>query len=372
MAPMSAPVDVVVVGGGAVGTATAWHLARRGCTTVLLERFPFGHANGSSGGPTRIFRFAYHTPGYVALAMRARPAWDELSEAAGEPLLRITGGIEVGGPARDRGALVSAAGARVEDLPASAIHERWPALRIPDGLPVVFSPDAGVIRATRTVMAQARLARGAGADLREGTAVTAVHTSADGVQVHTSAGDRLDAKVAVVTAGAWAGGLLATAGIRVPLQPRLEQSTYFDGVEALPTVVDWSEDEQHPPYLVPDPFEPGAFKVGHHAAGPPTDAEARTFDADPERVDRAERYVSSRVTGARPTGRTDTCLYTLTPDEDFVLDRVGPIVVASPCSGHGFKFVPLLGRVVADLALGQEPDVPLDTFGLDRAALRGA
>ena len=176
-----------------------------------------------------------------------------------------------------------------------------------------------------------------------------------------------------MAAGAWAGPLLARAGIDVPLRPNLEQSTYFrlDGDPALPDRDRLARRRAaNLPYLVPDPWEPGSFKVGLHMAGPATDADERTFDPDPARVDRAVGYVArARAATPRPTGRTDTCLYTITPDEDFVLDRVGPIVVGSPCSGHGFKFVPLFGRALADLATGEEPSFDRSAFRVDRRAL---
>ncbi len=362
--------DAIVVGGGAMGTAAARELAGRGRATVVLERFTFGHANGSSGGPTRIFRYAYHRGEYVRLAMQARGAWHELEDASGERLLRVTGGIDVGPEAGARASLLEAAGATVERLHGADVEERWPGMRLPHDAEVVFQPDGGVLHAAPTVMAQARLARTAGADLREGTVVTDFERGSDGVVVRTAGDETFWAPVAIVAAGAWAGPLLARSGVDVPLRPNLEQSTYFtaDGV-AFPTVIDWLADAEHPPYLVPDPWEPGSFKVGLHKAGPVTDPERRSFVPDPDRVDRVVRYVDAHVPAATPTGRTDTCLYTLTPDEDFVLDRIGPVVIASPCSGHGFKFVPLFGRALADLATGAEPAFDRSAFRLDRPGL---
>jgi sarcosine oxidase len=192
----------------------------------------------------------------------------------------------------------------------------------------------------------------------------------DGVGVRTAGDQTFEGAVAVVAAGAWAGPLLDGVGIHLRLRPNLEQSTYFrlDGAD-LPTAIDWLEDAAHPPYLVPDPWDPGSFKVGLHMAGPPTDAESRTFDPDPVRVARVVDYVAAHVPEARPTGQTDTCLYTITPDEDFVLDRIGPIVVASPCSGHGFKFAPLFGRALADLATGDETRFDRSAFRADRPGL---
>jgi sarcosine oxidase len=363
--------DAIVIGGGAMGTAAARELAGRGRDTLVLERFTFGHANGSSGGPTRIFRLAYHRADYVRLAMAARQAWQELEATAGERLLHVTGGIDVGPPALARANLLESVGASVERLRGDEVAERWPSLRLPHDADVVFQPDGGVVRAAPTVTAQAKLADDAGATMRTDTIVTGVAARNDGVEVTTSDGDAFRGSVAIVAAGAWAEPLLAGAGISVSLRPRLEQSTYFrlEPDVSLPTMIDWLFDADHPPYLVPDPWDPGVFKVGLHMAGPATDPGTRSFDPDPSRLRRVVDYVATHVPEARPTGRTDTCLYTVTPDEDFVLDRIGPIVVASPCSGHGFKFVPLFGRALADLATGLEPPFDRSRFAVDRPGL---
>ena len=364
--------DAIVIGGGAMGTAAARELAGRGRETIVFERFTPGHANGSSGGPTRIFRYAYHREEYVRLAIAARESWRELEAAAGEQLLRVTGGIDVGPQAMQRADLLERAGVPVERLLGADARDRWPALRLPAEADVVFQPQGGVVHAAPTVMAQARLAAEAGATVRTETTVIDIVARHDGIEVRTEGGETFDAPVAIVAAGAWAGPLLACVGIEISLTPNLEQSTYFeleDPGAALPTVIDWLEHAEQPPYLVPDPWEPGAFKVGLHRAGPATDADTRTFDADPGRVARAIEYVTAHVPLAHATGRTDTCLYTITPDEDFVLDRIGQLVVASPCSGHGFKFVPLFGRALADLAMGSEPPFDRSAFRVDRPAL---
>jgi sarcosine oxidase len=170
--------------------------------------------------------------------------------------------------------------------------------------------------------------------------------------------------VVVVTAGPWAAELLGTAGIDLPLVPSLEQVTYFelDGPSPLPTLIEWGPDGTWAPYVVPNPEEPGRFKVALHSSGPPVDADARSFDPDPERERLATEYASRRFAAHRPVGGTETCLYTNTPDEDFVLDRRGPVVIGSPCSGHGFKFAPLVGRILADLATAQPAPLPIERF----------
>jgi sarcosine oxidase len=365
--------DAIVVGGGAMGSAAARVLAGRGRHTLLLERFRFGHANGSSGGPTRIFRLTYHDPEYVRMARCALEHWRELEEAGGEPLLATTGGLDVGPGGRTSAEALSAAGEAFESVSPEAIAERWPALSFPAGIEMFVQEDGGVCRAEATVVTQAQLARAAGAEVREQAEVTAITPMDDVVEVVTAAGDAARARVAVVTAGPWASKLLATAGIDLPLTPSFEQVTYarLDAPSSLPTVIDWRPLGAHTAYLVPDPFEPGEFKVGLHMSGGPVDADERSFDPDPDRVATVREYTASHLVGSVDAGRTDTCLYTNAPDEEFVIDRSGAIVVGSPCSGHGFKFVPLIGRVLADLATGDQPPdaVPMDRFRMDRSGL---
>jgi sarcosine oxidase len=364
--------DAIVVGGGGMGTAVARSLAARGRTTLLLERFSFGHANGSSGGPTRIFRLTYHDPAYVRMARHALRSWADLEAEAGEPLMINTAGLDVGAGGRSSAEALAAAGETYEYLAPEAVRERWPALRFPRDAEVFVQEDGGVCRAERTVIAQARLAAELGATIREGTVVDRIATAGDGVEVITGDGEVARAPVAVVTAGPWAGGLLRAAGVDLPLVPSFEQVTYFemDRPTTLPTVIDWDADPVRTPYWVPDPAEPGHFKIALHMSGPDADPDARSFDPDPVRVEAVERYAAEHVTGYRPTGRTDTCLYTNTPDEDFVIDRVGPVVIGSPCSGHGFKFVPFVGEQLARLAAGEMPEVDLTRFSATRAALR--
>jgi sarcosine oxidase len=367
---MSERFDVIVVGGGAMGTAAARQLALRGRRTLLLERHTFGHALGSSGGPTRIFRCVYDDPGYVRMARQAREPWDELQEASGEELLRVTGGIYV-----DRGHeaidALTEVGVPHEVLSGAEARERWPALRLPDGAEVLYQAEGGVVRAAETVVTQARLAVAAGATAMEETVVTAVEPDGEGVAVATGAGDHFGAEVAVVSAGAWAAPLLRTAGLDLPLVPTQEQVSYFvlESPEPLPTLLDWGVGRVAPPYMVPDPWDTGAFKVGLHHSGRAVDAEEPHHAPDPERLERVAAYVDERLAPSERLERIDTCLYTNTPDEDFVLDRVGPVVVASPCSGHGFKFVPLMGVAIADLAIGAPPPFPIERFRLDRPAL---
>ena len=267
-----------MVGGGAMGTSAARWLAERGRRTLLLERFRIGHANGSSHGPNRIFRLAYHHPDYVRMAKLALEEWRALEDAAGEPLLDTTGGLDAGPGAPVAAEALRTAGGGFDWLDADAARERWPLLRPPGG-PLLFQADAGVCRADATVAAQARLATAAGADVREETPVERIAAAGDGAEVTTAAGDVHRAPVVVVTAGAWAQPLLATAGIDVPLRVTGEVIGYarLPGASPLPTLIEWPDgDRPHARYALPVPGRPDLVKLGAHQAG-------TVVDPDPAR-----------------------------------------------------------------------------------------
>lgn len=363
--------DVVVIGGGAMGTATARTLAERGRATLLLERFEIGHAYGSSGGPTRIFRLAHEDPQDVRMARLALDAWRELEDRAGEPLLRSAGGVDVG-PAIDRIAgAMEAAGIPFARTTAQAVAERWPALR-PTAGPALVQEDAGVIMAARTVRAQARLASQAGASVVTNAHVLRLSATGFGVDVET-ADAAYHATIAVVTAGAWTDALLGQVGLGLSLVPTLEQVTYFELEEPspMPVVLDRTPAPAPSIYTVPNPERPGAFKVGLHHAGPSVDPDDRPEGPDPERERAVVGYAAERFAPHRPAGPSETCLYTNTPDGVFVLDRRGPLVLGSACNGHGFKFVPLVGRILADLATAQPAPMAIERFLATRTSLTG-
>ncbi|HEX5936277.1 MAG TPA: FAD-dependent oxidoreductase [Actinomycetota bacterium] len=364
--------DVVIVGGGVMGTAAARALASRGRDVILLERRTIGHAQGSSGGPTRNFRLTYHDPVYVRMARRALEEWRRLESDAGMELLRVVGGLDLGAATDGSVAALEAAGESFERPTATEIAERWPALRVEGQSRFLYQPEGAILRADATIAAQARSARADGAELREDTGTERVRPDVAGVEIVTSGGDVLRAPTAIVAAGAWAASLLGDVGIDLPLRPTLEQSTYLtteDAVGAIPTVIDWDAAPDQPPYIVPNAFVPGEIKAGAHLSGPPVDPDTPP-GPDAEREALVVDWVGRRIHPAPTPTRTETCLYTVAPDEDFVIDRAGPVVVASPCSGHGFKFAPLIGEVLADLATGETPSIPLERFRVDRPVLR--
>ena len=333
-----------MIGAGAMGSATAWWLARRGVDVVLLEQFDAGHRRGSSHGASRIFRLAYDDPLYVRMAQDALPLWRELEDDAGEALLDTTGAIDHGDPA-DVDAVadaLGACGAAYERLSSDAASERWPAFRFAGD--VLFHADGGRCRADATVAALQHRAAAHGAEVHF-NARAKLDIDDDGVGV--VAGDsRWRARVVVVTAGAWMTQVLGERAPNVVVTQ--EQVQHF-----APTVEqDWPSFIHHRRPWVYGLLTPGeGVKVDEHHVGPVVDPDSRRpRDGELERT--VVRYVEEWMPGLDPTPvHTTECLYTTTPDESFVLERVGPVVIGSPCSGHGFKFTPLIGQRLADLAV---------------------
>jgi len=364
--------DAVVVGAGAMGSAAAWHLARRGREVAVLEQFEQGHVRGSSHGGSRIFRLAYDDPQYVHLAQAALRGWRELEDDAGEDLLDLTGGVDHGEAAdvdRVAAALVGS-GAAFELLAPEAAAERWPGMRF-DGQ-VLFSPEGGRCRSDATVAALQRRVVAHGGDVRFSTPVDAVVPAGDGVEVRT-AGEVFRAPVAVVAAGSWLPGLVAGTPELPPFEVTLEQVTHFPLAPGAPPLEAWPSFVHRGRWIYGLATPGEGIKVAEHHTGPVVDPDRRSFEPDRAREGRVQRYAAEWLPGAVPEEpSTITCLYTSTPTEDFVLDRAGPVVVASPCSGHGFKFTPEIGRLVADLADGVAPAHARFTLAAHAAATRPA
>ncbi|HEX2294347.1 MAG TPA: FAD-dependent oxidoreductase [Actinomycetota bacterium] len=337
---------VVVVGAGVMGASAARALARGGHDVTVLEQFAFGHKRGSSHGATRVFRLSYPVAGYVRMAMESLDLWRELERETGEDLLRTTGGLDAGKVLDDHVVALHECGAECEVLDREEAAARFPWLRPGEG-PLLFQADGGVSSAERAVQAFLRSAAEHGATVEENTKVASLRDTGGGVVVETPSGD-LEADVAVVTAGGWVRKLVEPLGIDVPVRPTRETVAYFDFDEPrLTTLVEWGD-----PSVYCLPGGPGVLKVGEHQAGATTDPDDEG-PVDEESVARLSDWVARRFPAANPKPiNAETCIYTNTSDDSFVLERHGNVVVGSPCSGHGFKFAPLIGKRLAELAAG--------------------
>jgi sarcosine oxidase len=324
--------DVAVVGAGIMGSATAYALARDGRDVTLYEQFEVGHTRGSSHGRSRIVRLAYPDVEFVELAQESFAGWRELEREAGVELLELNGLLElVGDLAQGSSAALDAVGAEYELLPAEAARARWP-VGVPDGWTALFQPVAGIVRADRAQRAFVERAVAHGAELREGVRVDEL--------------DRVDAQVVVLTAGPWVLRFFPD----LPVVTTRETVAYFRLAGApLPSVVQLDPITRgHAMYSLHDPVH--GLKAGaHHAGarvGPDDDGEP-----DPALVQRAAEWVARTYPDADPEPvAAETCMYTTTPDEGFILERRGRVVIGSPCSGHGFKFAPAVGARLARMA----------------------
>ncbi|HQY30270.1 MAG TPA: N-methyl-L-tryptophan oxidase [Thermomicrobiales bacterium] len=361
--------DVIVVGGGTMGTAAAWELGKRGRSTLVLEQFQHVHTHGAHGGDSRIIRHAYaEGPDYVPLVFRADDLWMDLEQATGEHIYHRVGGLELSAPGNDHAssarASAEAHGIPFEWLSPAEIRRRFPQFRVGDDWVGGYGARAGFLDVERGLRAMAGVAQAQGVEIRTNTAVTAIDIEAArptvqvGNEVITC--DRL-----IVTAGAWSSRLLGAA--QVPLQV-LRKTLFWLEVDECALV----SEADMPVYIIgipgyefygfPQWNRPG-IKVAVHSGGQPT---------DPDRVDRsisqAERDEIVMVAKQGLHGITGvvldatTCLYTSTPDQNFVIDRhpANPnVVIGTGFSGHGFKFTPAIGDLLVQVAHGERETLPL-------------
>ena len=323
--------EVVVVGAGVMGLATARALVQAGRDVVVCEQFELGHNRGSSHGRSRIVRLSYPEARWVRLAQESFPLWRELEAECGIPLLDLHGTLDLGNWAPNRDALTEC-GVPFEVLDAGQIEHRF-GIRADPGDRGLYQADGGMIVADAAVEAL-----GAGLEVREGCRVEAVEEDDDGV----SAGG-VRARVAVVTAGAWAPALAGVDAI-----PTVETASYFSLGRPVPSVIDTTAGGKSGYALAATPT--GGLKAGLHQTGRPTDPDEASVP-DRELAARTAAWVARRFPEAGRVTHTETCLYTTRENDEFLLERRGRIVVGSPCSGHGFKFAPVIGQKLAALAL---------------------
>lgn len=369
--------EAIVIGTGAVGSATLSELARRGVRAIGLDRFPPGHDRGSSHGATRMIRQAYFEhPDYVPLVLRAFDLWGQLEARRGRRLYHEVGLLQVG-PADGhvlQGVTASAKqhGLHIESLTAEETRQRFAGLLVPESMEALFETRAGYLEVENCIVTMAEEAVEAGAELQIGGAVRSWRVEGAGVVVETDTatflGDRL-----IITAGAWAGQLLADLPVtfeirRKPLYWYKTESTDYMATAGCPAFLFETDDGVF--YGFPQ-VDADGIKLAEHSGG--------SVVADPSYIDRdldghdknrveafAERYL---LHVSKDLVRHATCMYTMTPDEHFIVDRDAQhphVAFAAGLSGHGFKFAPVLAEALADLVLEGRTDLPIGFLAADR------
>jgi Glycine/D-amino acid oxidases (deaminating) len=344
-----------------MGSAAAWQLARAGRRVVVLEQFEFGHLRGASHGATRNISGAYPTDTYQRLLTRTRDLWRELEEESGTQLIDWVGLVQHGdeAPLRELEAAHERHGVRSTFLSPEEAGERWTGLRFAG--PVLHTLDAGRVRASEALRVLRERAEALGAEFHYATPVRRLDVDGDTVVVATDAAEYRPARV-VVTAGAWTSHLLPADIPRPPLRVTQEQPAHF---AERPGTREWPGFMQSPiPGLERDAYwytpiygmlTPGeGIKVGWHGSGKVVDPDHRDFAAEEQQLAALRRYVAEWIPGADPDAfEPISCTYTTTPTEDFVIDAHGPVVVGAGFSGHGFKFTPAIGELLAGLVAGE-------------------
>ena len=369
--------DVVVIGLGVMGSAALHRLAVRGVRVLGIERYEPGHDRGSSHGATRIIRLGYFEhPSYVSLLRDVYPLWRELEAKIGRRLLHTTGIAEIGAPESElvKGTL---AAARQHALPhdvldAAALMRRYPAFRVPGDFVGVVQPDGGFLEAEPALLGLVKLARAGGAAMRTNEAVRAIEPYPGGVCVVT--GDEVvEASAVIVTAGARVKSLIPD--LPAPLRVTRQVLAWFEPRDA--TML---SSDRFPVFMIESPhgFHYGfpmdphrGVKLGkHHHLDETVDPDTcdRTVSPRDERAIRValENYIPAA--DGKLVAAT-TCLYTMAPDGDFIIDTLPgwpQVVIGSPCSGHGFKFAPLIGEILADLAMSGQTKRDIARFRLAR------
>jgi sarcosine oxidase len=370
--------DYAVVGLGALGSAAAMELARRGHSVVGLDRFPLGHDRGASHDTSRILRHSYHTPAYVRLTQEAYADWARLERDSGASLVTTVGGLDLFPPdaaiaPKEYTESLDAVGIDHEQLDEGDVATRWPEFRLPEGTLVLHQRDAAIVPAALGTATMQGQAVRHGAVLRAECPVTSLTDTGGSVRLGTAAGV-VEAGAVVVCADAWANDVLGGVGLHVPLEVTLEQVTYFRPDDPARFAADrhplwiWMDDPSY--YGFPCYGEP-TIKAAQDCGGPTVDPDARTSSPDPDMERRLADHLGRMLPGSGQPVRSLRCQYTLTPDRDFVLAPVPghERVVVGLGAAHGFKFAPTFGRLLADLAVDGATTVDVTPFRLDRPAL---
>jgi sarcosine oxidase len=368
--------DTIVVGLGAMGSAALYHLASRGVRVLGIDRFAPPHVHGSTHGRTRIIREAYYEhPCYVPIVQRAYELWAALEREAGEPLFVRTGGLMIGPPEGSLfgGALRSAVEHGLEHtiLSPAEVHARFPGFRVPEESMALLEPRAGLLFPEKSVETHLALAQRAGATVRTGVTVTGWDAD-EGVEVRTDAG-AFRARALILAAGPWLPALVPELELPLEIERQLfhwfepaSHPEWYDAAHSPISLIEYADER----FFATFPNVGHGVKAGIHHEGEVIDPDAPRVPASP--AEGAEMHALLARYLPQAAGRIldrATCVYTNTPDHDFLIDTLPThpnVLIASPCSGHGFKFSSAIGEILADLVTTGETTFDLGPFALSR------
>lgn len=368
--------DVVIIGAGAMGSATAYYLAKAGKKVLLAEQFEFLHKKGSSHGDSRIIRKTYVSKHFSNMMDQAYLLWEEVQKEAGKSVIRKTGGLDFGPEdneyLRDTLDICQKQGFNYEKLDTHELRVRYPMLQIPDGYIGIYQPDAGIIHAKNAVAMFQELATNHGAILQDHAKVISIDNSKNKILLDLK-GEQIRTDKLIITAGGWLKYILKKININLDITVWKLSYGYYQ-------VKDISTYENFPIFICmenkifygfPINERSNSMKIGpHYTIETFEDADQRDFNPNPKLINQVNQFVKNRFLGIDDTPiETDTCLYTMTETEDFILDTLPSdkrIIIAGGFSGHGFKFTPLIGKIVSQLALEDEVEIDLRPFKISK------
>jgi sarcosine oxidase len=378
---MKSDFEYIVAGLGGLGSAAAYWLSRRAGKEVLgLEQFALGHSHGESQDHSRIIRLSYHTPFYVRLAKQAYQAWDSLEEDCGQKLIVKTGGLDLWPPnsiipMKDYTQSLQMENVDFEILDAAEVMKRFPQFRLPPDIIGMYQSSGGIAPAARCNAEHQRMACEQGATLLENTPIESISWNTGLYMVRTK--DQIySCRKLVIAGGPWSNRLLVEFGIELPLTVTQEQVNYFSSQQ-----LDSFLPERFPIWIwMDDPCFYGfpvygekAVKVGQDVGGKEVSTETRTYDPDPQALKEVESFLRKFLPEAvGPVLYTKSCLYTLTPDRDFVIDAIPehPDCLIAIGAGHAFKFASLIGKILSELAIDGQTQSDISQFEITRPILK--
>ena len=378
---MAEKIDYCVVGAGVVGSSAAYLLAREGKSVALLEQFEFGHDRGSSHGESRITRYSYDHPIYVKMAKRGFPLWAEIMSESGEQIYVQTGGIdldEIGGKGiQDCKFSLDAENIPYEMIDRDELKKRFPQFNVPENYEGLYQKDAGILNASLCVRSLQKLAAKHGARLADNAPVMKIEVKGNDIEITTKT-QKLIAKHLILCAGGWMGPVLQGWGVDLPLHVSQEQWAFFEAKDPsqftpdkLPIFIQHGGQGSGGIGWYGFPiFGRNGVKSAFHQTGPTTTADTRDFEIDEKQLDELHRQMQSFLPDAAgEIIHAGTCLYTNTPDTFFVIDTIPEqknVAFFTGCTGHAFKFGPVIAELLIQLVEQKQPSVDLELFAAKR------